>query len=296
MLTFVIGGMTGVLLAVPPADYVLHNSLFLVAHFHNVIIGGVAFGIFAAMTYWFPKAFGFKLEPFWGKVSFWCWLIGFYLAFMPLYVLGLMGVTRRLSQFQDTIYAGYFIVALVGALFVAAGIAAFLIQIFVSVRNKEALRDTTGDPWNGRTLEWSTASPPPYYNFAFTPRVHRVDAWWHMKQAGYVRPTENFEPIHMPRYTASGVILSALFTVLGFAMVWHVWWLAAIMLLVSIAYGIDHTFNYDRDYYVDPEEVAEIEGERTLLLAGELAPGNKDGGKRPDDDALVPGKLLPEGA
>ena len=267
MLTFVIGGMTGVLLAVPPADFVLHISLFLVAHFHNVIIGGVVFGIFAAMTYWFPKAFGFKLDPFWGKVSFWCWLIGFYLAFMPLYLLGLMGVTRRLSQFEDTIYAGYFIVALLGALFVAAGIGAFLLQIFVSIRKREELRDTTGDPWGGRTLEWSTSSPPPYYNFAFTPKVHQIDAWWHMKKAGYQRPTDRFEPIHMPKYTGAGVILAGIITVLGFALIWHIWWLAAVSFVVAIAYGIDHTFNYNRDYYVQPDEVEEVEGERTKLLA-----------------------------
>ncbi|WP_153772335.1 cytochrome o ubiquinol oxidase subunit I [Labrenzia sp. CE80] len=271
MLTFVIGGMTGVLLAVPPADFVLHNSLFLVAHFHNVIIGGVVFGIFAAMTYWFPKAFGFKLDPFWGKVSFWCWLIGFYLAFMPLYLLGLMGVTRRLSQFEDTIYAGYFVVALLGALFVAAGIGAFLLQIFVSIRKREELRDTTGDPWGGRTLEWSTSSPPPYYNFAFTPKAHQIDAWWHMKKAGYQRPTDTFEPIHMPRYTGAGIILAGIITVLGFALIWHIWWLAAVSFVVAIAYGIDHTFNYDRDYYVQPDEVEEVESERTKLLEGTAA-------------------------
>ncbi|MEM6463232.1 MAG: cytochrome o ubiquinol oxidase subunit I [Pseudomonadota bacterium] len=266
MLTFVIGGMTGVLLAVPPADYVLHNSLFLVAHFHNAIIGGVVFGLFAAIAFWFPKAFGFSLAPFWGKVSFWCWLIGFYLAFMPLYVLGLMGVTRRLSQFEDTIYAGYFFVALIGALFVAAGIVAFLVQIYVSILNREKLRDVTGDPWDSRTLEWSTSSPPPFYNFAFTPRVHDIDAWWHMKQAGYKRPTTDFEPIHMPRHTGTGVILAAVATVLGFALVWHIWWLAAVSFIVAIGYAIDHTFNYDRDYYVKPEEVAEIEGARTRLM------------------------------
>ena len=267
MLTFVIGGMTGVLLAVPPADYVLHNSLFLVAHFHNVIIGGVVFGIFAAINYWFPKAFGFRLDAFWGKVCFWSWLTGFYLAFMPLYLLGLMGVTRRLSQFEDTIYAAYYVTALIGALLIAAGIASFVIQILVSIKNREALRDDTGDPWNGRTLEWSTSSPPPFYNFAFTPRVHRVDAWWHMKTAGYERPTANFEPIHMPKYTSTGIILAGIITIMGFALVWHIWWLAASSFVIAIAYGIDHTFNYDRDYYVQPDEVARIEEERTDQLA-----------------------------
>lgn len=267
MLTFVIGGMTGVLLAVPPADYVLHNSLFLIAHFHNVIIGGVVFGIFCGIIYWWPKAFGFKLEPFWGKVSFWCWIIGFYLAFMPLYVLGLMGVTRRISQFEDTFYSIYFIVALVGALLIAGGIAAFVIQIVVSILRRDELRDETGDPWGGRTLEWATSSPPPYYNFAFSPRVHEIDAFTHMKREGYTRPTSGFVPIHMPHYTATGVVISGLLTVMGFALIWHIWWLAAATFAMAVIYGIGHTFNYNRDYYVPAAEVEEIENQRTQQLA-----------------------------
>ncbi|PID61350.1 MAG: cytochrome o ubiquinol oxidase subunit I [Gammaproteobacteria bacterium] len=269
MLTFVLGGMTGVLLAVPPADYVLHNSLFLIAHFHNVIIGGVVFGVFAAIAYWFPKAFGFRLDPFWGKVSFWCWVIGFYLAFMPIYLLGLMGVTRRLSQFEDTAYAIYFNVALVGAVLIFAGILASLYQFYVSIRDRERLRDTTGDPWDGRTLEWSTSSPPPYYNFAFTPRVHVIDAFTQMKQHGFKRPTDGFEPIHMPRYTEAGVVISGLLTIMGFALVWHVWWLAAATFVSAILYGILHTFDYDRDYHVPADEVRHIEDERTALLNGQ---------------------------
>ncbi|MEM1378380.1 MAG: cbb3-type cytochrome c oxidase subunit I, partial [Pseudomonadota bacterium] len=219
MLTFVIGGLTGVLLAIPPADYVLHNSLFLVAHFHNVIIGGVVFGIFAGINYWFPKAFGFKLDPFWGKVSFWGWVVGFYLAFMPLYVLGLMGVTRRLSQFESTIYAGYFITAAVGSLLIAVGVLAFVIQIAVSImkRNSEELK-VGDDPWGGRTLEWSTTSPPPYYNFAFSPRVYELDAWDHMKKNDYKPRKHGFVPIHMPHYTATGIIISGFLTVMGFAL------------------------------------------------------------------------------
>jgi len=176
MITFVIGGMTGVLLAVPPADFVLHNSLFLIAHFHNVIIGGVLFGMLAGITYWFPKAFGYKLDPFWGKCSFWFWIVGFWFAFMPLYILGLMGVTRRMSHFQDMSLQIWFQVAAFGAVLIALGIASFLIQLVVSFIRRDQLRDTTGDPWNGRTLEWATSSPPPAYNFAFTPRVHDNDA------------------------------------------------------------------------------------------------------------------------
>ncbi len=268
MLTFTIGGMTGVLLAVPPADYVLHNSLFLVAHFHNVIIGGVVFGLFAAINYWFPKAFGFCLDVFWGKVSFWCWVVGFYLAFMPLYVLGLMGVTRRLSQFQDTAYAVYFNIALVGVLLIAAGIAAFVYQIFVSIRNRDALADTTGDPWDGRTLEWSTSSPPPYYNFAHQPRVYDLDTYTQMKEVGYTRHTEGYTKIHMPHHTEAGVVIAALLTVMGFALVWHIWWLATFGFVAAVLYGIGHTFDYDRDYYVPVEEVASIEDARTRQLAG----------------------------
>ncbi|MEM9781356.1 MAG: cbb3-type cytochrome c oxidase subunit I, partial [Pseudomonadota bacterium] len=239
-------------------------------HFHNVIIGGVVFGIFAGINYWFPKAFGFRLDPFWGKLSFWGWLIGFYLAFMPLYVLGLMGVTRRLSQFQDTAYSAYFVVAAVGAVFVAFGIVAFLVQLYVSIRDRHSvrLRDVTGDPWGGRTLEWSTTSPPPYYNFAFTPRVYELDAWDHMKRHGYRPKDDGFVPIHMPHYTATGVVLSALMTVMGFALVWHIWWLAALSFLASLGYGIAHTFNYDRDYYVPGEEVHAIEAGRLRVMAG----------------------------
>ena len=259
LLTFVIGGMTGVLLAIPPADYVLHNSLFLVAHFHNVIIGGVVFGIFAGINYWWPKAFGFKLDYRWGVVSFWSWVVGFYFAFMPLYVLGLMGVTRRLSQFEDTIYAGYFFTAFIGVMLIAVGLLAFLVQIYVSIKNRESLA-VGGDPWDARTLEWSTSSPPPYYNFAFTPRVYRRDAWEHMKLNGYERKSDGFAPIHMPHYTATGIVISGLWTVMGFALIWHIWWLAAASAVASLVYGIAHTFNYDRDYYVPIDEVADIEG------------------------------------
>ena len=262
MLTFVVGGMTGVLLAVPPADFVLHNSLFLVAHFHNVIIGGVVFGLFAGMVYWFPKAFGFKLDPFWGKISFWGWVIGYWVAWTPIYVVGLMGTTRRVRHFDDASLQIWFVIAGIGALIILVGILAFVIQIAVSIRNREALRDTTGDPWDGRTLEWATTSPPPPYNFAFTPRVHDLDAWYDMKALGHAPPTQGFRPIHMPRNTGAGVIISALALVLGFAMIWYIWWLAALSFVALLAYSIVHTFNYDRDYYVPAEEVARIEGAR----------------------------------
>jgi cytochrome o ubiquinol oxidase subunit 1 len=267
MVTFVIGGMTGVLLAVPPADFVLHNSLFLIAHFHNVIIGGVLFGMLAGITYWFPKAFGYKLDPFWGKCSFWFWLVGFWVAFMPLYVLGLMGVTRRMSHFQDMSLQFWFQVAAFGAVLIALGIASFLIQLVVSFVRRESLRDTTGDPWNGRTLEWSTSSPPPAYNFAFTPRIHDNDAWTDMKRRGYARPLEGFTPIHMPKNTSAGFLIAALAAVCGFALIWQMWLVAGIGFVAMLAAVIIHTFNYKRDYYIPAEDVVRTEADRTRLLA-----------------------------
>ena len=268
MLTFVIGGMTGVLLAVSPADFVLHNSLFLIAHFHNVIIGGVVFGLFAAMVYWFPKAFGYKLDPFWGKCSFWCWLVGFWLAFMPLYILGLMGVTRRVSHFEDLSLQIWFQIAAFGAFIIALGILSFLICLYVSFRRRHELRDTTGDPWGGRTLEWATSSPPPAYNFAFTPVVHDLDAWADMKKHGYKRPLAGFQPIHMPKNTASGVVLAGLSTLMGFALIWHMWLLAGLAFAAILGYTIFHTFNPDRDYHVPADEVRRTEDARTRLLGG----------------------------
>ncbi|MFD1331751.1 cytochrome o ubiquinol oxidase subunit I [Methylopila musalis] len=267
MVTFVIGGMTGVLLAVPPADFVLHNSLFLIAHFHNVIIGGVLFGLFAGIAYWFPKVTGFRLDPFWGKVSFWSWTIGFYMAFMPIYVLGLMGVTRRMSKFDDPSLQIWFVIAALGAVLIAIGIGAFLLQIVVSFIKRDSLRDVTGDPWNGRTLEWSTSSPPPDYNFAFTPVVHDLDAWHDMKKRGYVRPANGFLPIHMPKNTWAGIVLAGISTVCGFALIWHIWWLAGAAFLALVVTAIAHTFNYDRDFHIPAATVTETEAERSRYLA-----------------------------
>jgi cytochrome o ubiquinol oxidase subunit 1 len=268
MVTFVIGGMTGVLLAVPPADFVLHNSLFLIAHFHNVIIGGVLFGLFAGINFWFPKAFGFKLDAFWGKVSFWNWVIGFFLAFMPLYVLGLMGVTRRMSHFDDPSLQIWFQIAALGALMIAVGIAAMGMQFYVSIKRRHELRDVTGDPWNGRTLEWMTSSPPPDYNFAFTPRVYELDAWAHMKREGYVRPLAGFVSIHMPKNTAAGFVIAAISAALGFALIWHMWLLAGIGFVTLLTAIIVHTFNLQRDFYIPADEVDRTERDRTGALQG----------------------------
>ena len=262
MLTFVVGGMTGVLLAVPPADFVLHNSLFLVAHFHNVIIGGVVFALLAGITYWFPKAFGFKLDPFWGGVSFWGWVIGYWVAWTPIYVVGLMGVTRRLNHIDDVTLQPYFVVAAVGALIILVGILGTVMSIVMGIIRRRQLRDVTGDPWNGRTLEWSTSSPPPAYNFAFTPVVHDLDAWYDMKSRGYQRPVEGYRPIHMPRNTASGMYLSALALVFGFAMIWYMWWLAALAALSLLAVAVGHTFNYNRDTFIPADDVARSEAQR----------------------------------
>jgi cytochrome o ubiquinol oxidase subunit 1 len=267
MITFVVGGMTGVLLAVPPADFVLHNSLFLVAHFHNVIIGGVVFGLFAGMVYWFPKAFGYRLDEFWGKLSFWFWLLGYWFAFTPLYVLGLMGVTRRVNHFEDPSLQIWFQIALFGAVLVAIGIACFLICIFVSYLRREQLRDHTGDPWQGRTLEWATSSPPPAYNFAFTPVVHDIDAWWDMKRHGYQRPLGGFQSIHMPSNTAAGVVISVLSLVWGFALIWHMWPLAIGSFAAIVLASIVHTFNYKRDFHIPADEVTATENARTQQLA-----------------------------
>lgn len=267
MVTFAIGGMTGVLLAVPPADFVLHNSLFLIAHFHNVIIGGVVFAVFAGINYWYPKAFGYRLDEFWGKWSFWLWLVGFWVAFTPLYVLGLMGVTRRVNHFEDPSLQIWFIIAAFGAALIALGIACFLIQLAVSYLRREQLRDLTGDPWDGRTLEWATSSPPPQYNFAFTPVAHEIDAWWDMKKHGYQRPLAGFAPIHMPANTGAGVVIAGLSTLFGFAMIWHMWPLAIASFAATVLASIVHTFNYQRDYHIPASEVAATENARTQQLA-----------------------------
>lgn len=270
MVTFVIGGMTGVMLAVPPADFLLHNSLFLIAHFHNVIIGGVIFGLFAGINYWFPKAFGYRLDPFWGKVSFWFWLVGFWVAFMPLYVLGFMGVTRRMNHFEDPSLQIWFQIAAFGAFLIALGIGAFLVQLWVSYKRRDELRDVTGDPWHGRTLEWSTSSPPPEYNFAFTPVIHDTDAWWDMKERNAGRRLEGYLPIHMPKNTGAGIILAGLAFVFGFAMIWHMFLVAGLAFVALIVTAIGHTFNYKRDYHIPADVVARTEAARTEELAAHV--------------------------
>ncbi len=236
MVTFVIGGLTGVLMAVPPADFVLHNSLFLVAHFHNVIIGGVLFGGMAGYNYWFPKVFGFTLDKRLGQLSFWCWLVGFYVAFIPLYVLGLMGMTRRMQHYANTGWQPYLIVAEVGAVLILCGILATIAQLVVSIRHRARHRDLTGDPWDGRTLEWSTASPPPRYNFAVMPRVESRDAFAHMKENGReakVLP-EHYESIELPGNSPNGFVTAFFAVITGFALIWHIWWMAMLGIVSAL--------------------------------------------------------------
>lgn len=274
LITFTVGGMTGVLLAVPGANYVLHNSLFLVAHFHNVIIGGVVFGCMAGFNYWFPKAFGFKLNEKLGKFACGFWIIGFFVAFLPLYALGFMGMTRRINNsinpdvlpssgfMTNPEFAPMLFVALFGAGLIALGIGCQILQIIVSIKDREKNRDLTGDPWNGRTLEWATSSPAAFYNFAEQPVIHGLDEFWTQKQSGvaYKKPVQ-YQPIHMPRNTGAGVIIAAFSVVFGFAMVWYIWWLALVGVLGIVASWIAYSFNDDVDYYVPVEEIERIENQ-----------------------------------
>ncbi len=275
LVTFVIGGMTGVLLSVPPADFVLHNSLFLVAHFHNVIIGGVLFGAFAGYTFWFPKAFGFRLEESLGRAAFWCWFLGFYLAFMPLYVLGFMGMTRRMQHYDVPEWHPWLLLAAAGAAVILAGIGLQIAQLVVSFRHREQLRDTTGDPWNGRSLEWSTSSPPPAFNFAVLPRIEGGDAYWETKQRALRQLVLADEPayadIELPRNSATGFVCAFFATFLGFALIWHIWWLAAVSFLGAFATFVAFAWRDRTEYRVSADEVARIDRENRSARRAALA-------------------------
>jgi cytochrome o ubiquinol oxidase subunit 1 len=262
IITFVIGGLTGVLLAVPPADFVLHNSTFLVAHFHNVIIGGVVFGALAGINYWFPKAFGFTLDERLGHASFWCWLIGFYLAFMPLYMLGLMGMTRRLEHVPDPSWQPLLLVAEGGAIVILCGIACQIAQLYVSIRGRDQRRDLTGDPWNGRTLEWSTTSPPPAYNFAVLPKVETVDAFWHMKRMHQTTAKSGYEAIEMPRNSPAGFIIAFFAVIMGFSLIWQIWWLAILGFLAAAIVVLVAAWSTDREHEISAADVAQAERAR----------------------------------
>jgi cytochrome o ubiquinol oxidase subunit 1 len=267
IITFVIGGLTGVLLAVPPVNFVVHNSVFVVAHFHNIIIGGIVFAVLAGINYWFPKAFGFTLDERWGKASFWCWLIGFYLAFVPLYVLGLMGMTRRLQHTSDPSWQPLLLVAEVGAIVIFLAVLCQIAQLYLSIRTREERRDLTGDPWNGRTLEWATSSPPPAYNFAVLPRVETIDAFWHIKRTGHalggpigVEPA--YEDIEMPRNSPAGFVTAFFAVVMGFALIWHIWWMAIVGALAAAVTVLVAGWSDEREQEIPATEIARMERAR----------------------------------
>jgi cytochrome o ubiquinol oxidase subunit 1 len=270
--TFAIGGMTGVLLAVPPADFVLHNSLFLVAHFHNVIIGGVVFGIFAGYAYWFPKAFGFTLDERLGKAAFWCWLVGFYVAFLPLYVVGLMGMTRRMQHYDVAAWHPWLLTAMGGALLILCGIGFQVAQLVVSIRTRDRRRDRTGDPWDGRSLEWATASPPPVFNFAVPPDVRGEEAYWGMKQrtieTQHLVEEPDYQVIEMPRNSATGFVTAVFATAAGFALIWHIWWLAAVGLVGILATFMIFAWRDRDEFEVPARDVALLD---RALRAARLA-------------------------
>ncbi|WP_414439931.1 cytochrome o ubiquinol oxidase subunit I [Burkholderia sp. 22PA0106] len=271
MVTFTVGGMTGVMMAIPGADFVLHNSLFLIAHFHNVIIGGVLFGYLAGFNYWFPKAFGFKLNEKLGKRAFWFWQIGFIVAFTPLYVLGFMGATRRLNHYDNAAWHPWMQIAWVGAVLVLIGIVHQLLQLYVSIRDRNlpGNRDVTGDPWGGHTLEWSTASPPASYNFAIIPTIHELDEVSYRKERGMgfgLDEGQQYEDIHMPSNTSAGFFVGMFALVLGFAGVWHIWWMAIVGFVGIVATAIIYSSQKNEGYYIPAETVRKIESQRTGAL------------------------------
>jgi cytochrome o ubiquinol oxidase subunit 1 len=261
IVTFVLGGMTGVLLAVPPADFQLHNSLFLVAHFHNVIIGGVLFAGFAGVSYWFPKAFGFRLHEGWGKAVFWLAFVGFYVVFLPLYAAGLLGMTRRLQHYDVAAWRPYMLVAAVGIVIMAASAACQVIQLVVSIRERRALHDELGDPWNGRSLEWATTSPPPAFNFAVLPQVHGAEPYWEIKRQAIetqqLSPEPHYEPIEMPRNSPTGFVTAFFATITGFALIWHIWWLMGVGLVAAYAVFVWFAWRDVEEHVIPAHEVAE---------------------------------------
>lgn len=261
VIIFMLGGMSGVFMASPPADFQVHNSLFLVAHFHSMIIGIALFGTFAGLTYWFPKILGFRLDEKLGKRAFWFWFVGFFVAFIPMYLLGFMGCPRRIDHYASaTAWQPLYITSSIGYLLIMGGIVTQIQQFYVSIRDRRKNWDTTGDPWNGRTLEWSTPSPPPFYNFRVIPTVHGRDAFWEMKQSGKNKEKE-YEDIEVFKNTPMGIYISAYSFVMGFGLVWHIWWLAILGLACAIACVIILSFDDHMEYIMPAEEVRRLESE-----------------------------------
>jgi cytochrome o ubiquinol oxidase subunit 1 len=264
--TFVIGGLTGVLLAVPPADFLTHNSMFLVAHFHNVIIGAVVFGVFAGLEFWFPKAFGFRLHDGLGKAAFWFAFLGFWVTFTPLYVLGLLGMTRRLQHINFPEWRPWLYVSVFGVAILIVGVITQVAQLVISIRDREKLRDVTGDPWDGRSLEWATPSPPPFFNFAVMPNVEGEEAYWGIKQRAVesqqLSPEPEYAPIEMPVNSPVGVYTAFFATVFGFAMIWYIWWLAGVALVAAFAGFVVFAWRDVHEFEVPAEEVARVDRDR----------------------------------
>ena len=277
LVTFVIGGMTGVLLAVPPADFALHNSVFVIAHFHNVIIGGVVFALFAGITFWFPKAFGFKLDEAWGKAVFWFTLIGFYVTFMPLYVAGLLGMTRRLQHYEVAEWRPWVIAATFGVAISAVAMICQIIQLIVSIRHREQLRDKTGDAWNGRSLEWATSSPPPVFNFAFLPEVKGEEPYWAIKKRAietqHLAAIGAYEAIEMPRNSATGFITAFFATIAGFSLIWHIWWMVCASLIAAYAGFVWFAWRDKDEFTVPASEVERLDSERRRAREEWIASG-----------------------
>ncbi len=278
IVSFVIGGMTGVMLAIPPADFQLHNSVFLVAHFHNVIIPGVIFGLFAGYTYWFPKAFGFVLDETLGKWAFWLWVIGFWVAWGPGYVTGLEGMTRRLQHYDVAEWRPWLVVAAVGVLIILGGIIAQIAQLVVSIRTRERRRDVTGDPWGGRNLEWATASPPPPFNFAVLPNVTDQEPYWDMKrrahETGHLATAEpQYQPIAMPRNTPTGFVTAFFAVVTGFSLIWHIWWLVIAGLVGAYATFVVFAWRDHDEVIIPADEVARLDRANRAARSAALQQG-----------------------
>ncbi len=256
---FTIGGMAGVLLAVPPIDYQLHNSLFLVAHFHMMIVGGVLFGDFAGISYWFPKIFGFKLNERLGRLVFWFWFVGFLVAFIPLYILGFMGATRRLDHYSAGLgWQALFVIAAFGVVLIGIGVGLQILQIVVSIKDRRKLRDVSGDPWNGRTLEWSTPSPVPFYSFARLPLVSERDAFWVAKRLKQ-KDTRPYEDISIPKNTPLSMVIAGGAFALGFGIVWHIWWMAILGLVTIIVTIIVRSMDEHTEYILPAAEVERLD-------------------------------------